>query len=95
MVLDDPLTAIGVASIVFFFLLGALYLTGVKLAGRRWLGVVFLLIGGTILVWLLRQPGVSGITIATIAALVAKELLERRGIGGAAVTRTFAPRSER
>lgn len=80
MVLDDPLTAIGVAAIVFFVLLGALYLVDVPLKGKRWFGVLFLLVGVTILLFLLRQPGLGGVTIATILALVAREQLERRGI---------------
>ena len=65
MVLEDPVTAIGVAAIVFFLLLGALYLVDLKLPEKRWFGIVFLLVG---------------VTIATIGAMVAKRQLDRRGI---------------
>jgi len=80
MVLEDPVTAIGVAAIVFFLLLGALYLVDLKLPEKRWFGIVFVLVGVTILLMLLGQAGLGGVTIATIGAMVAKRQLDRRGI---------------
>jgi hypothetical protein len=87
MVLDDPIQAIGVAAIVFFVLLGILYLRDLKLPEKRWFGIIFLLVGVTILLFLAREPGLGGVTIATIGAMAAKRQLDRRGI--VSDTRTF------
>lgn len=87
MVLDDPVTAFGVAAIVFFVLLGILFLRDLKLPEKQWFGIVFLLVGATILLFLLRQPGVGGVTIGTIGAMASKRGMDRRGI--VRDTRTF------
>lgn len=79
MVLENPVTAIGAAAIVFFILLGVFYLLDVTMQPKTWFGIVFVLLGVTILMVIVGQAGVGGITIAIIAALVAKGQLESRG----------------
>ena len=80
MVLDDPVTAIGAAAIVFFILLGLFYLLDLTLPPKTWFGIVFVLMGITILLMIVGQAGLGGVTIATIVALVAKGQLENRGL---------------
>jgi len=45
----EPLQAVGGAAIVFFLLLGALYLLDPSISGKAWLGIIFVMIGVTIL----------------------------------------------
>jgi hypothetical protein len=80
MVLEDPATAVGAAAVVFFVVLGSLYLFDVKFPGKTWLGILFLLIGTIIALFLFRQAGVGGLAVAVVAAMLAKSQLERRGI---------------
>jgi len=87
MILGDLVTAIGVAAIVFFVLLGILFLRDLKLPEKRWFGIVFLLVGVTILLFLASEPGLGGVTIAAIGAMAAKRQLDRRGI--VSDTRTY------
>lgn len=81
MVLNDPVVAVSAAATVFFILLGVFYLFDLTLPPRTWFGIVFVLVGLTILLILVSQAGIGGLLIAIIAALVAKGELQRRGIG--------------
>ncbi len=79
--LGDPLTAIGAAAIVFFLLLGVLYLWDPQIPRKVGFGILFVLTAIVILLLLVTEPGLGGLVIAAIAALVAKNLLERSGVG--------------
>ena len=81
MVLDDPLTAIGAAAFVFFFLLGVLYLWDPDIPGKTWYGILFVLVAVTILLFLIAQPGLAGVIVGAAAGFVGKDVLERYGIG--------------
>ena len=77
----EPLQAVGGAAIVFFLLLGALYLLDPSIAAKVWLGIIFVLIGVTILLILVSLPDLGAIVIGAIAALVGRVVLDRMGIG--------------
>ena len=81
MVLDNPLQALGAAVIVFFFLLGALYLLDPSISEKVWLGILFVLIGVTILLFFAGQPGLAAIVIGAIGALIGRVVLDRMGVG--------------
>lgn len=81
MVLEDPLTAIGASAFVFFVLLGVLYLWDPQISAKGWWGILFVLVGITILLFLVGAAGIAGLLIGVIAAFVGKNALERMGIG--------------
>ncbi len=81
MVFEDPLTAIGASAFVFFLLLGVLYLWDPDVTAKGWWGILFVLIGLVILLFLIQQAGVGGLVIGVIAAFVGWRVLERMGIG--------------
>lgn len=81
MVLEDPLTAFGVAAFVFFMLLGILYLWDPDIEARVWVGIQFVLVGVTILLLLINQPGVAGVVVGAIGGFVAKRILKYGGVG--------------
>ena len=77
----EPLQAVGGAAIVFFLLLGALYLLDPSISGKAWLGIIFVMIGVTILLILVQLPDLGAIVIGAIAALVGRVALDRMGVG--------------
>ncbi len=77
----DPLQAVGAAAIVFFLLLGALYLLDPSISSKVWLGLIFVMIGVVILLILVQLPDVAGIVIGAIAAFVGRVVLDRMGVG--------------
>lgn len=76
----DLLTAIGAALIVFFFLLGGLYLWDPEISEKVWLGTLLLLVGVTILFILIGTPDLGIIIIGVIGGLVGRVVLDRIGI---------------
>ena len=77
----DPLQAVGAAAIVFFLLLGALYLLDPAISAKVWLGLLFVMIGVVILLILVQLPDLGGIVIGAIAAFVGRVVLDRMGVG--------------
>ncbi|HEV8594455.1 MAG TPA: hypothetical protein VGR51_02890 [Thermoplasmata archaeon] len=74
------LTAVGAALIVFFLILGALYLVDPSISEKVWLGILFVLIGVMILFALLGFWDFGVVMIGTIGALVGRVLLDRMGV---------------
>ena len=77
----DALQAIGGAAVVFCLLLGALYLWDPSISSKVWLGLVFVLIGITILLILVQLPDLGAILVGAIAAFVGRVVLDRMGVG--------------
>ena len=80
MVLDDPGQAIGAALIVFFLLLGALYLLDPSITAKVWLGLIFVMIGVVILLIFVGSWGLGAVGIGAIAAFGGRVLLDRMGV---------------
>lgn len=76
----EPLTAAGAALIVFFLLLGILYLWDPSISEKVWLGIVFVLIGVTILFVLVGAWDMGVIVVGGIAALIGRVVLDRMGV---------------
>ena len=76
----DALTAIGGALIVFFLLLGALYILDPSISEKVWLGILFIIIGVTILFVLVGAWDLGVIVAGAISALVGRVLLDRMGV---------------
>ena len=81
MVLDDPVQAIGGAAVVFCLLLGALYLMDPEITNKVWLGLIFVMVGITILLFLVGAWGLGAVVIGAIAALMGRVVLDRMGVG--------------
>jgi len=79
----DPLTAVGGALIIFFLLLGALYLLDPEISEKVWLGVLFVLIGVAILFVLMGLWDFGVIVAGAIAALIGRVILDRMGVAQA------------
>ena len=77
--LDPGILAL-VAGTVFFVLLGILVLIIGQIEGRKWWGILFLLVGITLAMFASGGWDIAVIFIAIIAALVVNVLLERFGI---------------
>jgi len=75
-----PLTAVGAALIVFFLLLGVLYLWDPSISEKVWLGLLFVLIGVTILFVLVGAWDLGVIVVGAIGALIGRVLLDRMGV---------------
>jgi len=79
----DALTAIGAALIVFFLLLGILYILDPSISEKVWLGVLFILIGVTFLFVLIGAWDLGVIIAGAIAALIGRVILDRMGVAQA------------
>lgn len=66
-----------VAGTVFFILLGLLVLVIGQIEGRKWWGILFLLVGITLLLFAAGGWDLAVVIIAVITALVVNVLLER------------------
>lgn len=77
----DVVQAVGVAAIVFFLLLGGLYLLDPEISSKVWLGVIFVMIGITILLVLISLWDLGIVVIGAIAGLLTRPLLDKMGIG--------------
>lgn len=77
--LDPGILAL-VAGTVFFVLLGILVLIIGQIEGRKWWGILFLLVGVSLALFASGGWDIAVIFIAVIAALVVNVLLERFGI---------------
>jgi len=77
----DPGVLALVAGTVFFVLLGILVLIIGQIEGRKWWGILFLLVGISLALFASGGWDVAVVFIAIIAALVVNVLLERFGIG--------------
>ncbi len=75
-----PLTAVGAALIVFFLLLGVLYLWDPSISEKVWLGLLFLLIAVTLLFLLVGAWDFGVIIVGGIAALIGRVALDRMGV---------------
>ncbi len=75
-----PLTAVGAALIVFFLILGVLYLWDPSISEKVWLGLLFVLIAVTILFLLVGAWDVGVIIVGGIAALIGRVALDRMGV---------------
>lgn len=73
-------TAIGAALIVFFLVLGVLYLWDPSISEKMWLGLVFLLVAVTILFLIVGAWDVGVIVLGGIAALIGRVVLDRIGV---------------
>jgi len=76
----DVLTAVGGALIVFFLLLGALYLIDPTISEKLWLGVLFILVGVTIMFGIAGAWDLGVIIVGAIAALIIRVVLDRMGV---------------
>jgi len=79
----EPLTAVGAALIVFFLLLGGLYLLDPTISEKVWLGIVFILVGVTIMFTVAGAWDFGVIVVGAIAALVGRVVLDRMGVAQA------------
>lgn len=75
-----PWTAVGAALIVFFLILGVLYLWDPSISEKVWLGLLFVLIAVTILFLLVGAWDVGVIIVGGIAALIGRVALDRMGV---------------
>lgn len=75
-----PLTAVGAALIVFFLILGVLYLWDPSISEKVWLGLLFVLIAVTILFLLVGAWDVGVIIVGGIGALIGRVALDRMGV---------------
>ena len=76
----DALTAVGAALIVFFLLLGGLYLVDPTISEKVWLGILFILVGVTFLFVIVGGWDIGVIVAGAIAALIVRVVLDRMGI---------------
>jgi len=79
-VLEDPLQAVGAAAIVFFLLLGGLYLLDPSITAKVWLGLIFVMVGIMILLILVGAWSLGAIIIGAIGAFAGRVLLDRLGV---------------
>ena len=75
-----PLLAVGVAIVVFCLMIGTLYLLDPSISEKVWLGIMFILIGVTVLFVLIDLWDLGVIVVGAIGALVGRVILDRMGV---------------
>ncbi len=80
LILSNPLHAVGAAVIAFFIVIGVMLLLDIDIDTKVVAGVILLLIGITVLFFLINGEDLGGITIGLIAALAGKEIIERMAL---------------
>ena len=76
----DPLFAVGAAVVVFCLMIGVLYLLDPQISEKVWLGVLFILIGVTVLFVLVGLWDFGLIIVGAIGALIGRVILDHMGI---------------
>ncbi len=76
----DPLFAVGAAVVVFCLMIGALYLLDPQISEKVWLGILFILIGVTVLFVLVGLWDFGLIIVGATGALIGRVILDRMGI---------------
>jgi len=65
---------------VFFLLLGGLYLLDPEITAKVWLGLIFVMVGVTILLILVGAWGLGVVVVGAIAAFGGRVILDRMGV---------------